>query len=85
MTRRAPASETVAVTVRPHWLPDAAWMGVVVGEWPLYAFPNEILASRWAAGETYPKRRRVWKVEIPEDVQTYSGRTVPATVELVED
>lgn len=65
---------------RPHWLPEDAWMGVVIGEWPLYAFTSKDQAARWACESD---RRRVWPVTIPADVPVSKGVVVPSTHKLV--
>lgn len=75
---------------RPHWLPAEAWMGVIVGQWPLQAFTSQEQAERWAdaakwsAQRQQHEQRRIWRVEIPVDTQTFKVETVPASTKLVE-
>lgn len=76
-------------TARPHYVPEAIWLGVKVHEWPIYAFTSEQQARTWAA--EWPdaigaeRARRIWRVEIPADVVTYRVSPVPATTKLEED
>lgn len=75
---------------RPHWLPEQAWLGVVVGQWPLRAFTDQAQAERWAAEAKWePERqeyehRRIWSVDVPTGTQTFKVETVPAATKLVE-
>jgi hypothetical protein len=73
---------------RPHFLPKSAWLGIQVGEWPLFAFTDEDQAQRWAAEAPEPigaqRARRIWLVEIPDDTTVYRVDPVPATTALTE-
>lgn len=73
---------------RPHWLPEEVWVGVEIGKWPLQAFATQAMAARWAtAGKPdtpmqVGDRRRIFRVTVPADVETFEAETVPATTRL---
>ena len=73
---------------RPHWLPEEVWMGVIIGQWPVRTFSCQDQAERWAAeGPWNPDRlaheqRRIWRVEIPADTETFEVEKVPATTRI---
>lgn len=76
---------------RPHWLPEQAWLGKVVGQWALQAFSGQQQAEAWAAQATWQpamqryEPRRIWAVDIPADTPTFAVETVPASTRLIED
>lgn len=72
---RESAGEALA---RPHWLPEEAWLGVEIGKWPIQAFPTQETAARWAVGD----RRRIFRVTIPANTETFEVEVVPATTRL---
>lgn len=73
---------------RPHWLPEEVWLGIEVGCWPIHSFPDQGAAERWAAkGEPDTPikagdRRRIFRVAVPADTETFEVETVPAATRL---
>jgi hypothetical protein len=73
---------------RPHWLPEEIWLGIEVGKWPVQAFPSQDMAARWAAEGKQDTpiqvgdRRRIFRVSIPADTETFEAEKIPATTRL---
>jgi hypothetical protein len=71
---------------RPHYVPDELWLGKEIGAWPVRAFPSESMARDWAAEQPdaigAKRARRIWRVEMPEDVTAYRVAPVPANTSM---
>jgi hypothetical protein len=58
--------------------PVVTHLGMVRGEWPVFAFSDEGQAAAWAA-ESPAERRTVWEVMILKLGEPMTARSVPAT------
>jgi hypothetical protein len=74
------------MSTRKFGLPDFVWLGIQVGEWPIQCFPSESMARSWAAEHPDAiganRARRIWRVDIPADVEVYRVAPVPATTQM---
>lgn len=73
-------------TKRRFSIPDFVWLGIEVGEWPIQCFPSESMARNWASAQPdaigAKRARRIWRVDIPADVEVFRVEPVPATTRM---
>lgn len=69
-----------------HFLPREIWCGIEVGAWPIKAFPSEQMARNWAAEQPEDvgskRARRIWRLDIPDDVEVFRVAPIPATTSM---